>query len=246
MQVFHERQLDWPVAELPELLPQLAPESEFVASCWRLQELGGALDKNQFSPADCFAAERQLTFLLRQLAFLAQYRMVSIKDIAYQELRNTAPHYLHSYTVLGIDSKRNVNAERVNYVEAPISTQAILLFRGAYQKNVNLFPFLIDLNALTGEVGAKVCFYSHQDLTDGSLNYLFIDDNSLVNITYRQTWKEGEDMNLLLLDPERRTAYNLDSVFLQFQAAKQALLPGIAAADGDFDFLNDADDEFNF
>jgi hypothetical protein len=246
MHIFREHQIDWPMPELESLLPQLEPESGFTASCNRLKELSVALDKNQFTLADCFAAERQLAYLLEKLAFLAAYRMVSIKNITYNEMRNAPPRYLHSYTVLGIDSKRNINTERVNYVEAPISTQAILLFKGRYQQSINLFPFLIDVNALTDEVGAKVCFYSHQDIADGSLNYQFMDDNSYENITYRQTWNEGDDMNQLMMNPDKRRDYNLDSVFLQFQEAKKALLAEEGNDPGDMDFLDEEMDEFDF
>ncbi len=172
--------------------------------------------------------------------------MVSIKNITYNEMRNAAPRYLHSYTVLGIDSKRNVNAERVNYVEAPISTHTVLLFKGRYQHSINLFPFLIGVNALTEEVGTKICFYSHQDLNDGSLNYQFMEDNSLENITYQKVWNEGEDMNQLMLDADRRNAFQLDNVFLQFQEAKKTLLK---TAENELVFLDDieeADDDFDF
>jgi hypothetical protein len=242
--IFEAHKLEWPISDLERLLPFLNTGSDLAKTCERLQQLGVALDKNQFTLADCFAAERQLTYLLEKLAFLAAYRMVSIKNITYNEMRNSPPRYLHSYTVLGIDSKRNVNTERVNYVEAPISTQAILLFKGRYQQSINLFPFLIDLNALTDEVGAKVCFYSHQDMADGSLNYQFMDDNSYENITYEQTWKEGDDINQLMLDPNKRRAYNLDSVFLQFQEAKKVLLA--TDVEEDFDFLDDESEGFDF
>lgn len=244
MNIFQEHKIDWPMPELEGLLPQMEPDGDFAGSCTRLKELGKALDKGQFTLADCFAAERQLAFLMEKLAFLAAYRMVSIKNITYNEMRNAPPRYLHSYTVLGIDSKSNVNTERVNYVDAPISTQAILLFKGRYQQSINLFPFLIDVNALSGEVGAKVCFYSHQDIADGSLNYQFMEDNSYENITYRKTWTEGEDMNQLMLDADKRRAYNLDSVFLQFQEAKKALLA--TTEEEDFDFIDDETDDFDF
>jgi hypothetical protein len=242
--IFEAHKLEWPISDLESLLPFLNTDSDLAKTCERLQQLGVALDKNQFTLADCFAAERQLTYLLEKLAFLAAYRMVSIKNITYNEMRNSPPRYLHSYTVLGIDSKRNVNTERVNYVEGPISTQAILLFKGRYQQSINLFPFLIDLNALTDEVGAKVCFYSHQDMADGSLNYQFMDDNSFQNITYQQIWKEDIDINDLMIDQDKRSAYNLDSVFLQFQEAKKDLLG--TEADDDFDFLDEEMEDFDF
>lgn len=244
MYIFRDHKIAWPLPELEALLPQLGPESEFTASCRRLKELSTTHGNHQFSLADCFAAERQLTYLLEKMAFLGAYRMVSIKNITYNEMRNAPPRYLHSYTVLGIDSKSNVNTERVNYVEGPISTQAILLFKGRYQQNINLFPFLIDVNALTDEVGAKVCFYSHQDLSNGILKYQFMDDNEYQNITYQKTWTEGEDMNQLMLDRDKRRNYNLDSVFLQFQEAKKALA-GSEQAD-ELDFLDEEMDDFDF
>ncbi len=142
-EIFQSQQLQFPISELEVVLSQFKPESELEHTCIRLKELTQKLDKVQFNLADCFAAERQLTYLLEKLAFLAKYRMVSIKNITYNELRNAPPRYLHSYTILGIDSKRNINSERVNYVDAPISTQAILLFKGRYQHSINLFPFIL-------------------------------------------------------------------------------------------------------
>jgi hypothetical protein len=202
------------------------------------------LDKAQFSLADCFSAERQLTFVLRQLAFLAAYRMVSIKDVAYDEMRNSPPRYLHSYTALGVDSKRNINAERINYAEAPINTHAILLFKGRYLQSINLFPFVIDLNALTYEGGSKVCFYSCQDIADSSLNYRFMEDNSLENIIYKKTKTEETDLNQLMMDQDKRIDFNLDFVFLQFQEAKKTVLQNNGVEEDDF--FDEEEDAFDF
>ena len=243
--IFQQQRLELPIPELASIYPQLKSESKLAEACGRLKALQITLDKAQFTLADCYTAERQLTYILEKLAFLASYRMVSIKNITYNEMRNAPPRYLHSYTMLGIDSKRNVNSERVNYVDAPVSTQAILLFKGRYQQNINLFPFLIDLNALMNEAGARICFYSHQSLEDGSLNYQFMEDDSFENISFKGTLKDESEINQLMSDQEQQRAYNLDSVYLQFQEAKKALLP---TEDGieDEDFLSDDEDEFDF
>lgn len=82
----------------------------------------------------------------------------------------TPRRYLHHYAAFRIDSKFNVNSEKVNYVEDTISTDAILLFKGQYQESVNLFEFIIDLNSLTFENGTKIIL-SAKDFADGSLNY---------------------------------------------------------------------------
>ena len=136
-----------------------------------------------------------------------------------------------------------MNSERVNYVDSPISTNAVLLFKGRYQHSINLFPFLIDINALTDEAGAKVCFYNHQDdIGDGSLSYQFMEDNSFEHISYQQVCKDDADMNRVMMDAKQRRAYHLDSVFLQFQAARKALLQ----TEDDLDFLSDESDDFDF
>lgn len=247
IQLFKDNKKELPISELESVLPQLNEESDLAKACERLSELTRNLDKGQFELSDCFIAERQLTFILETLAFLAQYRMVSIKNVTYKEMRNAPPRYLHSFTVLGIGRKQHeINAERVNFVDAPISTQSILLFKGRrYQQSINLFPFLIDLNSLTDETGAKVCFYSHQSLDDGSLNYQIMEDNAIENIAYHQTLKDEAELNQLMMDDDLRHAHNLDSVFLQFQEAKKVLLQSEGDLE-DSDFLADDEDDFDF
>lgn len=241
--LFTDQQLDYPLEELKDFAPQLETNSDFLKACERLRELHTLLDKSKFESADCFTAERQLTYLLKSLHFLAAYRMVSIKNIAYDEMRNSPPRYLHTFTALGIDSKFNVNTERVNYVDVPITTDAVLLFKGRYQHSTNLFPFIIDVNALTSEDGAKICFYNGQDFNDGSLNYSFLEDNSNVNVVYKAIQKEDIDLNQLMMDPDKRKDIKLDAVWLQFQEAKKTLLPDV----GEDDLFEDEDeDDFGF
>jgi len=201
------------------------------------------LDQRDFDKLSCYQAEQQLTTVLEQLVFLANYRMVSIKSIVYDEMRNQAPRYLHSYAALGIDSKFNLNAERVKYAEGPVNTDAILLYKGRYEESVNLFPFIIDVNALTFEGGAKVCFYSSKDIADSSLNFRFLEDNQVENIVFHDTHNPGTDINELMMDPERRKRFKLDQVYLQFQEAQAALL-GEAAPEDDFGDLMEGETDF--
>lgn len=150
------------MSELTAFGESLQPESAFLKACEKLHAINELLDKAKFTLLDCFEAETQLTTVLTTLIFFTHYKMVSIKSIAYDEMRNSPPRYLHSYAALGIDSKFNVNSERVNYVADTICTDAILLFKGRYQESINLFPFVIDLNALTFEGGAKNLFLQFQ------------------------------------------------------------------------------------
>lgn len=244
-QMCSRMQLEFPMAELETFQAQLEEESDWMQAVRRLQEIQARFDKSQCELSDCFVVERQLSQLLRSLHFLAAYRMVSIKTIAYDEMRNSPPRYLHTFTALGIDSKFNVNTERVNYVDAPITTDAILLFKGRYNQSINLFPFIIDVNALTFESGAKVCFYNGQDFNDNSLNYRFLEDNSLVNVAYTGIHKEDTNLNQLMMDPEQRKILKLDTVWQQFQEAKKTLLRSSSVEIDDL-FGDEEEDDFGF
>lgn len=222
--IYNNHKLNFPLSELTDFEENLKAESAFVKACSGLQTINVKLDRALFSMLDCFEAETQLTTVLVNLIFLANYKMVSIKNIGYDEMRNSPPRYLHYYAALGMDSKFNINSERVNYADDPISTDAILLYKGRYQESVNLFPFIIDYNALTFEGGTKICFYSCRDIQDGSLNYCFLEDNGIENIVFSNTLKPDTVINELMMDKEKRKLLKLDTVFKQFQEAKKIIL----------------------
>ena len=162
--------------------------------------------------------------MLTAVSFLASYKMVSIKSIGYEEARNSAPKYLHNYVSLGFDSKININTERLNYIDTPVYTDSILLFKGNYLNSVNLFPFIIDMNTLTLEGGVKICFYSSIDMDEKSISFRFLEDNSIENISFSETMRPGSLINEILEDKEKHKKLKLDSVFIQFAEAKKAIL----------------------
>ena len=155
-----------------------------------MQSINKLLDAETYTSLDCYEAEKQITTLLSCLSFLAGYRMVSIKTINYEEMRNSQAYFLHKYTSLGISAKSEINSEHVNYTEEPINTDAVLLFNGHYSKSINLFPFVIDFNALAFEEGGvKICFFTSRNLEDEILDYRFLDDNSEINIEFKSIYK---------------------------------------------------------
>ena len=208
------------------------------------------LDSEKFTSLDCFEAEKQLTTILTSLNFLTKYRMVSMKAINYEAIRNEKAYYLHNYTALGINMKSEVNPERVNYTHEPINTNAILLFKGNYSNSINLFPFVIDWNALTFEGGTKICFYASRELEDDSLNYRFLENNEIENIIFKNADKTLEEasktekqklLNELMKDQKKRIDFKLDSVFTIFQEAKNTILGN---KEINFDDVFDDDDDF--
>ncbi len=218
MDIFTTNRLEFPFTGLDQFNEQLKQESQFTMAHEKLQSLRDL--------QDCSEAENHLTTVLTALNFLAGYKMMSIKSIGYSEMRNSSPHYLYNYTdLVGIDSKsnRNQEQEKVKYEEVPINTDAVLLYKESYKQSLNLFPFIIDMNALSVTGGQKICFYAAKANEDGSLNYSFLEDNSVVNIKNTKTLKPGVDINELLLDPSKLKDMRYDTVFNLFREAKIAI-----------------------
>lgn len=221
-----QHQLAFPFEDWEALGTALQDNSPFHQSCVRLGEFHAQLDKAQYDLLTCFEAEKELTTFLRRLHFLANYRMVSIRHIGYRQPRNTDPHYLHRYTALGIDSKANVDAEKVNFTPDTEQTDAVLLYRGdKYRENISLSPFVIDYNALTFEHGAKVCFYRSRAIDGDLLEYVFLEDQGVVRLEKQDILGAHSDMNELMMQPEKQQILNLDQVVDQFAHAHQCLLP---------------------
>lgn len=175
---------------------------------------------------DAGASEESLCGVVQHFAFLTRYRMASIKKIGYRQIRNGQPEYLHRYVALGIDVKYSEDAEKGKWIELGERSPAILLYQGDdYRNGINLFPFIIDFNALTFEQGAKICFFSTRDLNDdGALLYRFLGDNSTVRIEKRGIHAPGADRNELMMNPEHLKTFNLDCVVDGFQEARRTLL----------------------
>lgn len=217
--LFRRHTLAFPFGKkMEDLAPQFAEGSPLRHACAQLEQAVQA--------GDCTEAETQLANLMRHFAFLTQYRMVSIKKISYRQMRNGKPEYLHRYVALGIDVKYSEDAEKGRWVSMGEQTPAVLLYQGDdYQNGINLFPFVIDYNALTFEQGARICFYSARDLNDpDALDYRFLGDNSVVRIEKKGIQNAQTKLDELMMNLEELKTLNLDCVVDGFHKARQETL----------------------
>ena len=242
--VFQEQKLDFPFIEVKNMENDLKEGSTFLSTCKNLQTISDKLDSGQFTLSTAFEAEAELTSFLVTLKFLANYKMVSVKDIVYEEVRNNTAQYLHAYTFLGVDNEDNMYTEKFKYDNNPISTDAVLLFKGKYQDGLNLFPFIVDINALTDELEVKICFYTYYEenkkkLTYSDINKISSDKNenandiknpSVVIINYNEEIEkdinasiEG-DITRFKSDGKRFHDMKLNVVYKTFQKAKKSIL----------------------
>ncbi len=242
--LFKEQNLDYPFVEIKEMEDALKADSAFSSNCKNLQEISDKLDANQYTLSTAFEAETELTAFLVTLKFLAHYKMISVKDIAYEEIRNNTAQYLHAYTFLGVDNESNMYTEKYKYDNNPISTDAILLFKDKYQDGLNLFPFIIDINALTNELEVKICFYTYCEASKKKLTYSDINkissdkndnenniqDPSEVSVTYNEEIENDikssvdRDITRFKSDVKRFHDMKLNVVYKTLQQAKEAIL----------------------
>lgn len=223
--MFGRHELSFPFADAPERLqPQLTDDSPLQRACLALEMA--------VKVANVQVSENQLADIMQHFAFLTRYRMVSLKKISYRQMRNGRPEYLHRYVALGIDVKFSEDAEKGRWVNIGEQSPAVLLFQGDdYQNGINLFPFVIDYNALSFEQGARICFFSARNLSDeGALDYRFLGDNSILRIEKRGVNTPQSRLDELMMEPKLLSAFNLDCVVDGFHEARQA----IAGAQADF------------
>jgi hypothetical protein len=132
------------------------------------------------------------------------YKMVSVKDISYEGIRNKGAQYLHSYTSLGGDGKDY--SSKYKYDSQPISSDSVLLFKNKYQEGLNLFPFIIDINALTGQSQARICFYTLFNEDDKKLTYA---DFNVVSTDKNDDTNDGRNTSQVILVFNEEVEYAL-------------------------------------
>jgi hypothetical protein len=125
---------------LPEL--QKLKQERLSAWCDELSELSKTGDLDIF---DCYRAEKILAEFLVNFSFLTNYNMISVNGMEYHSIRKTAPAYIQYRQPIDW-SQEKINSK---VFDTGTSTHAVLLVDKADENRfVNLYPFIIDCNAL--------------------------------------------------------------------------------------------------
>ncbi len=240
--IFDAQKIEYPFSEFNK--DDLIDGSSFTTACKNLEDIKSKLDSGQVIYATAFEAENELTIFLSTLSFLANYKMVSVKQITYNNIRNEDVRYLHSYTFLGVDNDDKLFSTKFKYDEHPISNDAVLIYKDKYQEGLNLFPFIIDVNALTNELEVKICFYTcfeerKKRLTYFDINKITSDKNddfknvgdpSQVVIQFNEDIERDLESNTdhditgLMKDTEKFKNLQLNVVYKIFQNAQKEIL----------------------
>ncbi len=226
LQIFDDHKMDAPLPELTDFLPKhLGENSDFRKAIGAMHILQERLENAQDTPLDCAEAETQLAAMYQPLAFLVCYKMASIKFINYQQTKQSTPRYLHRYTALGIDSRANIDAEKIYFTTETAETDSVWIYGGHdYKNGINLMPFVLDFNALTFEHGARVGFFTAQNADDNLFEYVFLDDQSYKKVEKQKINADDVAKSEWLLDNKNRILLNLNTVVDLLAQAQDALL----------------------
>lgn len=216
--VFSQNQIPFPFNELGQMNKELAEDSPLFIACSRLED--------SVKSENCHDTEQHLTEILCRFAFLTQYRMASVKKIGFRQIKNGEPAYLHSYVALGIDIRYSEDAEKGRWVNFGEQTPAILLYKGDnYRDGINLFPFVIDYNALTFEQGAKICFFSSKIFgATNALDFRFLGNNGPIRIEKQDIQSTEPNLDDLMMKKESLKKLNFDCVISTFEDARNTIL----------------------
>ena len=127
-------------------------------------------------PQMCLDAEHHLATFLATLAFIAGYKLATIKQIAIAKSRNQPARFFHSQVVLDRVSMGFKDTSEV--ATAYTDNQSVVLFKTLtnFGDYLNLSPFIIDQNALRGQRNSQIYFLRTYDPAARAANFHLIDD----------------------------------------------------------------------
>jgi hypothetical protein len=222
--VYIKHQIDFPFEELSAKNFQ-PKQAIFNRACEKLQILEETVYNRSLQEVQhCFHAEKQLTTILETFIFIADFQLVSMRKIEYQRLRDNQdePNYIKDFSILGKRQPKQQGEHQrlVQYDKIPTDAYAVFLHKkGA---SFNLFPFVLDYNALVNEpLSAKIYFYECREAKHG-LKYFFIDGENEDILNYSGINQKVAISSIL--DNEGENQLKIDIALEQFIAAYNTLL----------------------
>jgi len=213
------------IDDVLRIADQFNKDSELYVTCTELDKLG-----NNPTILDCYFAEKYMTVFFEIFRFLVKYKLTSMKKIEYFNIKNIAEGYLHHYVNL---NKGESQIGKRNFDDCPdtiksLSTNAVLLYKGNdYKKNINLFPFVIDYNALMLEQLSQIAFFEEEGNTRNRLEYSYLNIDKNEELKYTGIVQQKGNKNVVFLTDNDMKVYNIDCVFDTFREIQNKLFETI-------------------
>lgn len=178
--IFDVNEIEPYVVELQELREDLFEEGKFLTAHLALEEMKDKLETTIAADeieSFCVQAEEHLCVIFSYLGFAAKYTMAAIKTIELHKERHEHPNFRHNLVILNRLMESIGVLDDVLISEAYSDNNVVVLLRSEEEvtPSLNLSPFIIDENALSGQYNSKLFFYRFQT-TDGKMVYELVEN----------------------------------------------------------------------
>lgn len=182
--IFDDNGISYFLEELKSFKEENTPESDFSMAYMFINALkqdlkNGRVDNNRLKNY-CLQAEEALGKILKTVAFLAKYKLATIKSIEVIQPRHEAPQYMHNH----VDLSKAMTTSEVEAVDTPeifksnTDSRSVLFLKtngDEILEYLSLSPFIIDLNALTNKKKSRLYLYRFQK--GDNYYYEFLNDS---------------------------------------------------------------------
>lgn len=223
IEIFRDNNLEYPVEKesFGDVNEFMQADSKFNKACIELEKLEAMdMSSETYGLAHCHTAEISLSAILSQFKFFTSYQLITIKKIEYESARNTAARYIKDLNILEKKEARKL-LRLLKYDNVP--TQTYSVFFQNKNQSINLFPFLLDYNALTNELDSQIFLYECME-GDSSLRYFSLQSETEETINYMATSTEFMQVTSEEQKNELQKSIRLDLVVRQFEEAMNTIL----------------------
>ncbi len=175
------------VSEFNTLRKQYREEPELKTAVLFLEEmkreLMGAVAADEIE-SFCVQGEDKLCDIFKHIGFAAKYTLATIKTIELIKPRHETPRYRHNLVVLNQLTAAIGVLDDVLETTEYTDNNSVILMRDeeTVSPSLNLSPFILDENALSGQQNSKLFFFTSYE--NKQINFTLIDNlKDLLNIT---------------------------------------------------------------
>lgn len=195
------------VSEFGTMKDEFYEDSDLLKAHLALEEMKGHLQGTiaaEEIESYCVQSEDHLCTLFSQIGFAAKYTMATIKTIELQKERHADPNFRHNLVILNRLMESIGVLDDVLESESYSDNNSVVLLNTEDEvfPYLNLSPFIIDENALSGQYNSKLFFFRYLDgdgliyeLIENRKDQLIVSDDK-----YPQVKRQFQAFKRLIID----------------------------------------------
>ncbi len=178
---FEQHKIAHFIQEFSVLSQKFNEKSDLFNACTFIESIRLDLENNpdiheQKAKKLCIDLEKNLAIILKQIGFLAKYKMASMKSIEFIKYKhNKEPRFRHNFVELRYrPSGMNIESETL---ENSMDNASVIFIHKERDntKYLNLSPFIIDVNSFDEKAQlADICLFLSYEKTINTFAYRFV------------------------------------------------------------------------